>query len=112
MFQKTKCSNWRIITKHCIESWKIITKSNSEYGPCERLKFSGLTYSISLRNKGEIHPDLLKYVKLFILAAPQEKFTEEEFKCLKVIKLINVHYLFYNHITDNHLRITSIMVEV
>lgn len=39
--------------------------------------------SLNLRNKGEINPEVLKSVKIFVLAGPQEKFTEAEFQYLK-----------------------------
>lgn len=42
-----------------------------------------MNHSCNYRNKGEINPEALKSVSIFVLAGPQEKFTEAEFQYLK-----------------------------
>jgi intraflagellar transport protein 52 len=41
-----------------------------------------LNYFI-FRNKDEISPDVLSGVTLFVIPGPREKFTENEFNCMK-----------------------------
>lgn len=49
-----------------------------------RIPFNVITKKINFfRNKSEITTELLKSIKILVLAGPQEKFTEIEFKCLK-----------------------------
>lgn len=42
------------------------------------------------RNHKEIDKDTLKQAKIFILAGPQNQFTEQEFKHLKVIPITHI----------------------
>jgi hypothetical protein len=43
---------------------------------------SDLNYFL-FRNKDDINPDVLSGVTLFVIPGPREKFTENEFNCLK-----------------------------
>lgn len=57
-----------------------------------------------IRNKNEITSEILMTTKIFVLAGPQEKFTESEFQALKVILYKFSYNSDIKHLNKNFFR--------